>query len=269
MSQTLVNGQDLTIVDVSDRGLLYGDGFFSTLRVRNNKVEHWPLHAERIRSSQLKLNFPTIGTKQLEQEVAELIAAQPEEDGVIRLTITRGSGSRGYRAPDSPQIQRILSWGALPQDIEHSQQHGVEIGLCETSDSINTALAGIKHLNRLPQVLAQNEIIAPCFDGIMLANQRIVGGSKTNIYFYQNGEWLTPQVDESGVDGTVRRWLLGTQAHVKEAVFGLDILSDAQYCMVSNALYGMIPVTKILQHHYEISPEVAALQQQYRDSALR
>ena len=106
MSQTLVNGQDLTIVDVSDRGLLYGDGFFSTLRVRNNKVEHWPLHAERIRSSQLKLNFPTIDTKQLEQEVAELIAAQPEEDGVIRLTITRGSGSRGYRAPDSPQIQR-------------------------------------------------------------------------------------------------------------------------------------------------------------------
>lgn len=257
------------MVSSLDRGLLYGDGFFSTLRVRENQVEHWSLHKERIRISASRLNFPPLNLDELKEEIVGLIFKQQETSGVVRLTITRGVGSRGYRAPDSPQIQRILSWGALPQDIEQNQQQGVEIGLCETSDSINTALAGIKHLNRLPQVLAQNEIIAPCFDGIMLANHRIVGGSKTNIYFYQNGEWLTPQVDESGVDGTVRRWLLGTQAHVKEAIFGLDILSDAQYCMVSNALYGMIPVTKILQHHYEISPEIAALQQQYRDSALR
>ena len=269
MAQTLVNGQDLTIVDVSDRGLLYGDGFFSTLRVRDNKVEHWPLHADRIRFSGLKLNFPRIDIKQLEQEVAELIAAQPETDGVIRLTITRGSGARGYKAPDDPKVQRILSWGKLPQDILSRQQNGVELGLCETNDSVNTALAGVKHLNRLPQVLAQNEISEHCFDGIMLANQRVVGGSKTNIYFYHKGTWLTPQVDEFGVDGTVRRWLLGTQRNVKETVLGLEMLNDAQYCMVSNALYGMIPVTKILQHRYEISPEIGVLQQQYSDSALR
>ena len=267
MSRTLINGQPASTVDVSDRGLLYGDGFFTTMRVRDNKVEHWPLHLERLSFSTLKLNFPAIDIEMLEQEVQDFIAQQPESDGAIRMTITRGAGERGYRAPDEPTIQTILSWSNF--NLTPSlYTDGVELGICETPYSINRALAGVKHLNRLEQVLAQDDIPKSCFDGIMLANNLIIGGSKTNIYFYHNDLWLTPRVDEAGVDGTVRRWLLGTQQEVKQTDFGLEMLSEAKYCMVSNALYGMIPVTKIAQHRYDVSPQVARFQQRYLEAAF-
>ncbi len=267
MAQTLVNGQDLTNLDISDRGLLYGDGFFTTIRVRDGKAEHWLLHAERIRLSAEKLHFPELDIDQIKADIEQLIAKQ-KNDGAIRLTITRGSGVRGYKPPANPDISRIVSWSNISSDKLSAVETGVALALCDTHDSYNPALAGVKHLNRLPQVLASNEIPDECFDGIMLVGQHIIGGSKTNIYFYQDGLWLTPEMDSAGVDGTVRRWLLSTQRNVKATKFGLEVLHDAQYCMVSNALYGMIPVTKIMQHRYDISPDIATLQQQYRDSAL-
>lgn len=263
---TLINGQNANMIDVTDRGLLYGDGFFTTMRVRDNKVEHWPLHIERLSFSSLKLHFPAIDIEQLQAEIEQLIQQQPDNDGVIRLTITRGSGQRGYKAPREPNIQRILSWSSnLPKALS-SNQKGVELSISETPYSINPALAGVKHLNRLEQVLAQEGIEENCFDSIMLADNLIIGGSKTNIYFKKNDLWLTPKVLQAGVDGTVRRWLLGTQDDFRQSDFGLEIVSQAQYCMVSNALIGMIPVTKIGQHRYDVFSGTLDLQQSFNQN---
>jgi 4-amino-4-deoxychorismate lyase len=237
------------------------------MRVRDNKVEHWPLHLERLSFSVSKLNFPAIDVALVKQEIDKLIEQQSEVNGIIRMTITRGSGPRGYKAPQVPSIRRILNWSSAPVS-DSSLAKGVELSICDVPFSCNHSLAGVKHLNRLEQVLAQEEIPETCFDGIMLSRELIVGGSKTNIYFYHNNLWLTPKVDEAGVDGTVRRWLLGTQSDVKQTQLGLEILSEADYCMVSNALYGMIPVTKIAQHRYDVSPQLAELQLRYRDSGL-
>lgn len=262
---TMINGQSATTVDVSDRGLLYGDGFFTTMRVRDNKVEHWPLHIERLSFSSLKLNFPAIAIEQLQVEIEQFIQQQPDNDGIIRLTITRGSGQRGYKAPPKPEIQRIMSWATMPPQPSDSLG-GVELGVCDTPYSLNPALAGIKHLNRLEQVLAQNEITSGIFDGIMLANNLVIGGTKTNIYFRRNGVWLTPKVTQAGVDGTVRRWLLQTQQDVIDSEFGVDIFSQAQHCMISNALIGLLPVTKIAQHRYDVFPGTGELLHNYRQS---
>ncbi|GAA4354968.1 aminodeoxychorismate lyase [Kangiella marina] len=268
MVKAVVNGQDALSIDISDRGLLYGDGFFSTLRVREGKVEHWRLHVDRIRFSAAKLGFPEIDVTQIERDIEKLIAVQHEEQGAIRLTVTRGVGNRGYKAPDEPKVTHIVRWSSFPLSLASASKQGVELGLCQTNDSINTAIAGIKHLNRLPQVLAQNEIPENCFDGIMLAGKQIIGGSKTNIYFWLNDAWYTPSVTNAGVNGTVRRWLLSQQEHVKESQFGLEVLQQADYCMVTNALYGMIPVTKILQHRYDVSPDIKGLQEQYHEQAF-
>lgn len=264
----IVNGISTKTISADDRGLMYGDGFFSTLKVRHNKVEHWALHVDRIQFSAEKLQFPVVDISKIEEELETLIGAQSSTNGVIRLTITRGSGQRGYKPSNLSSPSTILSWSETSEALLADLSHGVELTVCSVNESSNPALAGVKHLNRLPQVLASSQIPDDCFDGIMLADQHIIGGSKTNIYFYREGGWQTPSVTRAGVDGTVRRWLLAAQKNVKEASLGLEILHDAQYCMVSNALYGMIPVTKILQHRYDISPEIANFQQQYRDSAL-
>lgn len=265
---TMINGQNVSAIEVSDRGLLYGDGFFTTMRVRDNKIEHWPLHIERLSFSSLKLHFPAIDIEQLQAEIEQLIQQQPESDGVIRLTMTRGSGSRGYKAPREPNVRRILSWSSsLPKALACNQK-GVELSISETPYSVNPMLAGVKHLNRLDQVLAQQNIDESCFDGIMLADKLIIGGSKTNIYFKKNDVWLTPKVLQAGVDGTVRRWLLGTQENFRQSDFGLEIISQSEHCMISNALIGLIPVTKIGQHRYDVWSGTFDLQQHYNNSAI-
>ncbi|GAA0212382.1 aminodeoxychorismate lyase [Kangiella japonica] len=267
MATIYINGQESSSVSASDRGLLYGDGFFTTMKVRHNQVEHWPLHIERISFSATRLKFPAIDIQLLEHDIAHFIDSQAESNGVIRLTITRGTGSRGYRAPKNPVIKRILSWSDFAPSFDDVKS-GVELIVCETPYSVNSALAGVKHLNRLEQVLAQEEVAESCFDGIMLAKDLIVGGTKTNIYFYREGVWLTPKLHDAGVDGTLRRWLLATHSDFNQANLGLDILSDAKHCMVSNALHGLVPVTKIGHHRYAKYPKLKELRNSYEHSSL-
>jgi 4-amino-4-deoxychorismate lyase len=267
MATIHINGQESSSVVASDRGLLYGDGFFTTMKVRHNQIEHWPLHMERISFSATRLHFPALDIQLLKQEMIHFIDSQAESNGVIRLTITRGTGARGYRAPKNAAIQRILSWSDFTPSFD-AVEGGVELSICETPYSVNSALAGIKHLNRLEQVLAQEEVAESCFDGIMLANGQVIGGTKTNIYFYRDDVWLTPTLHHAGVDGTVRRWLLATRSDFSQANLGLDILSDAKYCMVSNALHGLVPVTKIGHHRYAKYPKLEELRNSYEHSSL-
>ncbi|AOE49810.1 aminodeoxychorismate lyase [Kangiella sediminilitoris] len=266
MATNLLNGAPSEHIAIDDRGLLYGDGFFTTIRVRENQIEHWPLHAERIQLSAEKLKFPELNIPRIEKELRSFINNQYEDSGVVRLTITRGCGPRGYRAPSEPKFSIIASWSSFVSSGE--LQNGVELSICETPYSKNSALAGLKHLNRLEQVLAQEEIPESCFDGIMLADDLIVGGSKTNIYFYREGLWLTPSMEVAGVNGTVRRWLLANRRDVQVSVFGLEILSLASHCMVTNALHGVVPVTKIGQHKYDVWPQTAELNRAYCQDSI-
>ena len=274
MCEFYLNGNAVKEIAINDRGLLYGDGFFSTLKIVNGCIERWPLHLERISFSADKLSFPAVEIEQLQKELASFIESQDRSDGCIRLTITRGSGERGYQAPDKPQISRILSWSPL-MNVDALQQ-GVTLNLdsrCQIS--INPLLSGVKHLNRLDQVLAQNYKQVGCFDTIMLADDLIISGSKTNIYFHVNDRWVTPKLNKAGVNGTVRRWLLATQDDFHSSSFGLDILKIADYCLVSNALIGIIPVTNITinekkpkEYGFDIYPKLPELQNAYRENAL-
>ncbi|NVJ65905.1 MAG: aminodeoxychorismate lyase [Gammaproteobacteria bacterium] len=253
-----------------DRGLLYGDGFFTTIRVVDNKIHRWPLHLERLSFSALRLKFHELDANQIYHDLNEFIAQQSESDGVLRLTISRGEsgkGERGYTIPKAPNYQFYMSWSPLDVSTLNKLKQGVALSICETPISQNKTLAGIKHLNRLDQVLASDEIAENCFDSIMFNGKWLVSGTKSNIYFYLNNRWLTPKVNKAGVNGTVRRWLLESQANVSESKFGLEILNRAEYCLVSNAIVGIIPVTQIQMadktHTFEPFPEINKLQSEY------
>lgn len=253
-----------------DRGLLYGDGFFTTIKVSDNKIHRWPLHLERISFSAERLKFHQLDANELYQLVMGFIAQQSESEGALRLTISRGANAqdeRGYKIPTNPQYQFNCHW--TPIDFSNMQtfSQGVSLSICETPISQNKVLSGIKHLNRLDQVLASDEIEKDCFDGLMLANKFIISGTKSNVYFYLNDRWLTPKLKKSGVNGTVRRWLLESQANVSESKFGLEIFKRAEYCLVSNAIVGIIPVTEIkgvgANKRFPIYPKLTQLQSAY------
>ncbi|WP_251359896.1 aminodeoxychorismate lyase [Kangiella sp. TOML190] len=259
-----------------DRALLYGDGFFTTIRVVDNKIHRWPLHLERLSFSAKRLKFYSLDANQIYQDLLSFIQQQPESDGVLRLTIGRGAngkGERGYSIPKNPEYQFYMNWSPLNNQSIKNLDKGVSLSLCQTPISQNKALAGVKHLNRLDQVLASDEIAENCFDGLMFNKQFIVSGTKTNVYFYRNNRWLTPKVNKAGVNGTVRRWLLETQEDFAESKFGLEILKSAQYCLVSNAIVGIIPVTQIQMadenKKFMPFPELNKLQAQYNEVSIR
>ncbi|MRX26901.1 aminodeoxychorismate lyase [Kangiella sp. HZ709] len=253
-----------------DRGLLYGDGFFTTMKVVDNQIHRWPLHLERISFSAERLKFHQLDADKIYHDLINFIAKQPEKDGALRLTISRGASGkneRGYGIPKDPTYQFYMQWSPLNLSSIAALGKGVTLAICETPISQNKALAGIKHLNRLDQVLATSEISEDCFDSIMLNGKFMICGSKSNIYFYVKNRWLTPKVNKAGVNGTARRWLLHTQNNVYQSKFGLEILGRAEYCLVSNAIVGIIPVTQIQLADkvvtFKASPDLQQLQADY------
>jgi len=267
---TWLNGQPSQEVASSDRGLLYGDAFFTTIKITGGRVEHWTLHSERLMFSAKRLGFPSLELTLIEAELQAFIKEQSDisraVDGVVRLTISRGSGIRGYKAPASPEVKRILSWA--PISASASFDSGVSLSLCSTPPSINPMLAGIKHCNRLAEVLAAEEISTNCFDGIMSLNDKVICGTKSNIFFYLNDQWQTPKLELAGVNGTVRRWLLNNQHDFVEAEITHKDMASARYCLVSNAIVGIIPVVAIGSTKFELYPDWQELAQSYRQAAF-
>lgn len=269
-SHIWLNGEPSQEIAISDRGLLYGDAFFTTIKVTGGRVEHWALHSERLMFSAKRLGFPSLELTLIEAELQAFIKEQPDisraVDGVVRLTISRGSGIRGYKAPASPEVQRILSWS--PISTSASFDSGVRLAICSTPPIIHPALAGVKHCNRLAEVLAAEEVPMDCFDGIMSLNDKVICGTKSNIYFYLNDQWQTPKLQLAGVNGTVRRWLLNNQPDFVDAEITHKDMASARYCLVSNAIVGIIPVCAIGATSFRLYPAWQELAQMYRKSAF-
>lgn len=268
-SHTWLNGQPSQEIAISDRGLLYGDGFFTTIKVTGGRVEHWALHSERLMFSAERLGFSSLDVAMIQSELLTFIKKQSQvtdcSDGIVRLTITRGTGLRGYKAPAEPHLQRMLSWSAYKTVDEY--QSGVHLSICSTAPLMHPKLAGLKHCNRLAEVLAAEEVPIDCFDGIMSLNDKVICGTKSNIYFYLNDQWQTPKLDLAGVNGTVRRWLLNNQSDFVEAEITHKDMASARYCLVSNAIVGIIPVCAIGATSYKLYPAWQELAQKYRKSA--
>ena len=164
---TWINGVQTASLDPRDRGLQYGDGLFETIAVFKGQPQCLADHLARLRHSAARLKFPEIELPGLEAEIYQ--AAGSLEKAVLKLILTRGASARGYRPPEWPEPTRIImssSWPDWPADY---YLDGVRARVCEQRLAIQPALAGMKHLNRLEQVLARAEWTDPGIaEGLML-----------------------------------------------------------------------------------------------------
>lgn len=250
-----VNGVLGAQVSPLDRGFAYGDGVFETCKMLHGKIPFWHLHKERLLKSCEKLLIP-VAIDLVEAQLASLMASLAATDianAVVKITVTRGQGGRGYRAPDS--ISPTIVIGVFPA-ANYPQSYfseGVSVRLCNQRLSCNPSLAGLKHLNRLEQILAraewQDDAIA---EGILLdAQGNLIEAVFSNIFLIKNGELYTPDLSEAGVAGVMRRFIIetlapqvGLKVQVKRLVI-TDLLS-ADAVFLCNSLYGIWPVQKIL-----------------------
>ena len=246
----LVNGQPENTINVLDRGLQYGDGLFETIAFRNGQVEFLNAHLSRLYRGSDRLKISTQHLDRLLKAEIELVCDDLVDDAVIKIIITRGQGGRGYRIQVDNPASRIISTHVMPNYPKKYQQ-GIRVRLCQQTLSENTTLAGIKHLNRLEQVLARSEWDDDeISEGLMFnTQQQLIEGTMSNVFIVKNGQLFTPELTLSGVAGIMREQIIDCAQQagiaVVETVLTKNDLKNADEIFLSNSIIDIWPITEI------------------------
>lgn len=261
---TLIDGHEGTSLPVTDRGLLYGDGLFETLALRDGRPLLWDRHVQRLCEGCRRLGLMVPESDLLHEEVTRI--AGTEARAVAKIILTRGTAHHGYQAAASGTATRIvqrLPWPAYP-DV--SGKEGVTVRWCETRLSRQPLLAGIKHLNRLEQVLARSEWRDDFAEGLMRdTNGLVIEGTKTNLFLVRtDGTVVTPDLSQSGVNGVMRAQVLDSAAAMAipctvQAVTA-EMVESAQELFLTNSLIGIWPIRRIEARHYVVGEITQTLQ---------
>jgi 4-amino-4-deoxychorismate lyase len=242
--KALVNGREADSVSLQDRGLNYGDGLFETIAIRRGSPRLFDLHLARLAEGCTRLALPMPDESLLAREVSAVTEAREQ---VVKLVLTRGAAGRGYRPPERPEPTRIVAAYAAPP----ARTGEARLRTCRTRLGWSPALAGLKHLGRLEQVLARSEWGGDgAEEGLMLDPEgHAVCGTQSNLFLMRQGELLTPLVDRAGVDGimrrTVLRWARGRCIVAREARLRAEDLHRADEVFLTNALIGAWPVMEL------------------------
>ncbi len=242
----LINGVPGDSIPATDRGLLYGDGLFETIAVIAGAALNFDAHLSRLNLGCQRLGISVPGDNLLRHEASQVIGACPR--GVLKIIFTRGGGGRGYRPDPELTPTRILMLQTAPDYPEENRVGGIIAGICHTRVVDQPELAGIKHLNRLPHVLARNERgQAECSESLMLdIHGRVQTGSMSNLFLLRGNTLVSPPLATIGVAGTVRQAILkiapelGWKIVLEEMV--LEDLYAADEVFLSNSLIGIWPL---------------------------
>jgi 4-amino-4-deoxychorismate lyase len=261
MLDCLVNGVISDLVSTSDRGLNYGDGLFETLAVQRGLPRFWQAHMDRLEEgcNRLFLRMPPQAV--LLREVQTVSAGLPS--CVVKITLTRGNSGRGYAPELSVEAHRIVSAHTMPEGISQMAVTGINARICKLRLGIQPALGGMKHLNRLEQVLARAEWTDPgIHEGILLdPEDHVISGISSNLFVVINGQLLTPRLDRCGVRGVMRAHVLKSFAsRCQQRRITIDMLPEAEEVFLCNSVRGIIPVQSIGQWQYGIGPVTRELQ---------
>lgn len=257
MRYSLVNGQVVNQIATTDRGLLYGDGLFETLLLEQQQLYLWSYHYQRLCEGGLRLGIAVPDESLLLDEMKQVISQAKTERSIIKLLLTRGDGGRGYRAIESTphSATRIIQlFDTVPSD--NWAKRGIRARMCNTVLGKNAQLAGIKHLNRLEQVLARSEWQqTDIHEGVMLdSDGYVIEGTMSNLFLVINDVIVTPMLNECGVHGVIRRLLIERQTSLPLPLEVRRVqkqeLYEAREVFFTNSLIGVWPVQQLENHRY-------------------
>jgi len=247
MAKYWINGVLADQVSINDRGLSYGDGLFETIAVIDGKPHLLEKHLDRLQLGLDRLKFPLGTIDAVKEDIEGLVFSGNQ---TLKLTVTRGQGERGYKLPAICEPTRIISLSDSPRFTQQSEQ-GVAVRLCQQQLAYSPILAGIKHLNRLEQVLARSEWSDPDITEGLVSDLdgNLVEGTMSNLFWAQGGVLFTPKIDRCGVKGVMRDHLieLADQVSVKvvEGHYSVAELERAEEIFICNSLIGIWPVIKV------------------------
>ncbi len=264
-ARMLVDGVASGQVSGLDRGLGYGDGLFESIRLVDTRVPLWSRHMQRLAEGCRRLQLPPPDPALLWRELQRVGAGMAQ--AVVKITLTRGIGERGYRLPVTTRPTRIVAAFVPPPVAGEAYFQGVRMHVCELRLAEQPRLAGIKHLNRLEQVLARAEWSDPAIaEGLLRdSHERMISATMANLFAVVGGELLTPALDRCGVAGVARAEVLAVCPQARVVELSLDALSAASEVFLSSSVRGILPVQSVAGRNF-VSGEVARqLQQHWRN----
>lgn len=271
MTQALVflNGVVAKDLSVFDRGLQFGDGVFETILFNRDSLYLADRHWSRLKEGLARLSIDC-SINRVEQELSAYFAQLALTDvcsAVVKIIVTRGSSQRGYKSQPG-ELASVVIWSSPHQDRSKEQRSGVTVRLCKQRLGLNPQLAGIKHLNRLEQVLARAEWWGEdIFEGLMLGQKgNVVEGIMSNVFIVHEGRLLTPDLSECGVAGTMRAEILERIApnlglDVDVRAIDSDDLSAASEFFICNSVMGIVPVTRCADAEWHVGAISKAVQE--------
>ena len=267
----LINGEDRHSIDVSDRGFQYGDGLFETIAVANGKPLFLQQHLSRLFAGCKQLLIPPPDIALLVAESRQL--ASKADNAVLKMIVTRGSGGRGYRQPANIAPTRVLSLHPFPEYPADYQTDGVRIRFCQLRLAKNPALAGIKHLNRLEQVLARAEWDDDAIqEGLMCDHEGyVIEGTMSNLFVVKNDMLLTPNLTHCGIRGILREIVVNFASTRKIGVFEKQQLDqqsilEADEIFITNSVIGIWPVRQLNEQCFKVGRITRRMQQWYAEA---
>ncbi|MGH8583412.1 MAG: aminodeoxychorismate lyase [Gammaproteobacteria bacterium] len=245
----LINGERGGALSFLDRGLHYGDGLFETIALRGGRPCRWERHFHRLRRGCERLRLPPPDAAQLAGEAVQCAAGV--ERGVLKLIVTRGCGGRGYNPTGASHPTRLWLRYPWPEHPAAWRREGVTVRICAQRLGRNEALAGLKHLNRLDQVLARGEWDDPALaEGLMLdGEENVIEGTMSNVFLIGEDRLVTPELRYCGVCGILRETILaqarkhGIATEVRP--LGVQALIRAPGAFLCNSLIGVWPIRSI------------------------
>lgn len=259
----IINGLPGSAIHANDRGLVYGDGVFRTLLIRQGKPIHWQQHYNKLVHDCHAIGIVCPSFQLLTLELQQLAESQPE--AIAKIVITRGPATRGYAPLAKPLISRILSASTLPEYPDSYATEGIQVHICKLRLGHQPRLAGIKHLNRLENVLAAAEWDDPKIaEGIILdEDENIIEGTRSNLFLVRDGKLYTPDLSKCGVAGLQRdrviEYAKQQRMVCKVTELEMDDLLAADEIFVVNSVIGLWPVRDIHRFsskHFPVSLQI-------------
>ncbi len=263
MTAMRVNGKSASRIDLLDRGFQYGDGVFTTLLVQDGVPLFLERHFERLTRDCQRLAIPPFEWALLRQDVMAVLGDQRQ--GVIKIQITRGAGGRGYRTPGVVSPARVVVLHPPSRFPDQYSSAGIEARYCHVRLGINASLAGIKHMNRLEQVLARSEWqdngVA---EGLMLDHEGLlVEGTMSNVFLVKGRQLQTPRLDRCGVAGVMRSIIISAASTLglsfSECRLTPAAVDAADEVFLTNSIIRLWPIRCLEGKSYPVGPVTCEL----------
>ena len=261
----LVNGQNEACIDPLDRGIHYGDGLFETMALIDGRIAFLEKHYQRLVTGCKTLGLTPPSLQVLQADIEKLNVQA--DRAVVKLILTRGVGGRGYAFPLQQHETRLLFSYPWPDYPIEYRREGLAVKSCETRAGDHLQLAGIKHLNRLEQVLARNECDRDGFSEGLMFNRydELVEAVSANVFLVFDKNLVTPLLLHGGIKGIMRGQVLKVAEQlgfsVEEKVVEKKLLQRADGLFLTNSLIGIWPIKKLDSTDFAIPPLVFGLQE--------